>query len=145
VTLFYNDGILKRANFVKKIMQKIDTTVRIIWGLHYAVFGLNKFLFFLPVNASNDFAQKVIDSFYETGYLMQFVGLFQVISGLMLLFNRYLNLAILIALPVSFNILTYTIFTANFGIQSVTAAAIVIGANIYFVIRRRKEYSHLFN
>ncbi len=126
-------------------MQKIDTTLRIILGLHYAVFGLNKFLFFLPVAASNPFAQEVIDSFYKTGYLMQLVGFFQITSGLMLILNRFPNLAILIALPVSINIAAYTIFTSNFGLQSVVAAVVVVGANICLLYRRRKKYFFIFN
>lgn len=125
-------------------MQKIDTTLRIIWGLHFAVFGLNKFLFFQPVASSNQFAQTVIDSFYDTGYLMQTVGLVQLVSGLMLVFNQYIKLAVLIALPVTLNILTYTLFTGNFGIQSVIAASIVIFSNFYFLIRLKKSYSIFF-
>ncbi len=100
---------------------------------------------FLPVVASNPFAQEVIDSFYQTGYLMQLVGFFQITSGLMLILNQFTNLGILIALPVSINIAAYTIFTSNFGAQSVIAAALVVGANFWLLFRRRKNYFFIFN
>jgi|SRR5688572_1609105 len=126
-------------------MRYFDHTLRILWGLHYLVFGLNKLIIFQPVSASNAFAQTVIDSFYATGYLMQTVGIIQFISGLLITFNRYMNLAILLALPITFNILLYTCFTTNFSANALATATLVIFANGYFIFKRKGQLAFLLN
>ena len=122
-------------------MKILNLILRLIWGLHFLIFGINKLYIFSPIQGSNSFARQVIDSFYQTGYLMETVGLFQVITGLLIILNRYFPLAILVAFPISFNILLYTIFTSNFAPQSLLPALLVFFANVYFLYLNRNTFS----
>ncbi len=74
-------------------MRIVVIVARILLGLMFFVFGLNPFLKFIPTppmsGAAGDFLGAMINSHYV--YL---VGGVQVVSGLLLLINRYVPLAI---------------------------------------------------
>ena len=125
-------------------MHYVGKILQILWGLHYLVFGLNKLFIFQPVAAANPFAQQVIDSFYNTGYLMQTVGIFQCITGLMLLLNKYVSLAVLVAFPITLNIFLYTIFTVNYNVGSVATGLLVIIANVHLLVKHKSAYKTLW-
>lgn len=121
-------------------MRFIDRFFQIMWGLHFLVFGINKWYVFYPVKATNTFAQQVIDSFYNSGYLMQAVGFFQILTGALLLFNLYRKSVYLVAFPICLNIVLYTCMTQNFSTPAIGTALFVFGANCYFLYQERDAY-----
>ena len=86
-------------------MKIVTLIARILLGLVFLVFGLDKFYPFIPqgpmpVGAAGQFTGALM----STHYIM-FVGLFESAGGLLLLINRYVPLALCLLAPVIVNII----------------------------------------
>ena len=100
------------------------------------VFGLNKFLGFIPVAPPADPTAQAFMGAMFTSYLFVVVALAEIVGGLLLLVPRYRFVAWLLLLPVIFNIVAFHVahdFIGN-GIWLVpTAVFVVLG---YFQLDR---------
>jgi len=86
---------------------KILTNVsRFLLGLIFLVFGLNGFLHFIPMPPPSGVAGQFFGAMFVSNYLLVVSGL-QVISGALLLINRYVPLALTILAPIIVNILLF--------------------------------------
>jgi len=90
-------------------MQIVVLVSRLLLGLIFAVFGLNGFLQFIPApphipGNAGAFSTAMMSSHYV--YLTTGV---QLISGVLLLLNRYVPLALVLLAAVIVNILTFHI------------------------------------
>ena len=95
---------------------KIATLVaRYLLGLILTVFGLNGFFNFLPQAPLPDQAVQFFTLLVTTHYML-IVFLLQLASGLLLLFNRYVPLALTLIAPVLVNILLFHITMNPSGI-----------------------------
>jgi putative oxidoreductase len=86
---------------------KILTNVsRFLLGLIFLVFGLNGFLHFIPMPPPSGVAGQFLGAMFVSKYLLVVSGL-QVISGALLLIDRYVPLALTILGPIIVNILLF--------------------------------------
>lgn len=86
---------------------KILTNVsRFLLGFIFFVFGLNGFLHFIPMPPPSGVAGQFIGALFVSKYLLVVSGL-QVISGGLLLINRYVPIALTILGPIIVNILLF--------------------------------------
>ena len=85
---------------------KIVTMIsRILLGLVFVVFGANKIVPFMPTGPMpTGVAGQFMGALVASKYLI-FVGLCEALPGLLLLFNRYVPLALTLLGPVIVNIL----------------------------------------
>src|SRR6201984_3749441 len=88
---------------VMKILTHIS---RFLLGFIFLVFGLNGFLHFIPMPPPSGVAGQFLGSMFVTKYLL-FVFAIQLISGVLLLINRYVPLALTMLAPVIVNILLF--------------------------------------
>src|SRR6476646_9640639 len=88
---------------VMKILTHIS---RFLLGLIFLVFGLNGFLHFIPMPPPSGVAGQFLGAMFVSNYLLVVSGL-QVISGALLLINRYVPLALTILGPIIVNILLF--------------------------------------
>lgn len=79
---------------------------RILLGLMFAVFGLNGFLHFLPMTMPTGTAGQFLGALFVSHFLY-FLAAFEVISGLLLLANRFVPLGLVLLGPLLVNILLY--------------------------------------
>ena len=92
-------------------MKKIDKPTRLFLGIFFAAFGLNGLMQifagggFIPMPAPPEAMMKIMGGFFSAVYLMPLVKIVQLSSGLLLLFNRFTNLALVMLAPVLVNIL----------------------------------------
>lgn len=102
------------------------TPARILMGLLFLVTGLNGFLNFLPQpkDPMPEGAMAFALAMMKTGYLVQLVAGTQLVSGALLLANRFVPLALLLLAPVVVNILAFHLFLAPSGL----ALALVVVA-----------------
>lgn len=91
-------------------MSKITQASRILMGLIYLIFGLNGFFLFIPVPEQSQEASIFLEALINTGYMLYFWKSIEVISGVLLLLNKYTLFAAMIALPVTMNILAFHLF-----------------------------------
>jgi len=86
-------------------MKIAATVARYLMGLVFLVFGLNKFFNFIPSGPlPPGLAGQFVNIMIATKYMM-LVGVFEGVSGILLLFNRYVPLALAFLAPVIVNIL----------------------------------------
>jgi hypothetical protein len=86
---------------------KILTNIsQFLLGLIFFVFGLNGFLHFIPMPPPSGVAGQFLGAMFVAKYLLVVSGL-QVISGTLLLINRYVPAALTILGPIIVNILLF--------------------------------------
>jgi len=95
---------------------KIKTAARLLLGAAFTVFGLNGFLHFLPMPAPSGLAAVYMGGLAATGYMFPLIKGTEVITGLLLLGNRYVPLALTILAPVVVNIVAFHAFLAPAGL-----------------------------
>ena len=98
---------------------------RILLGLVFLVFGLNKFHPFrpqgpMPPGAAGQF----LGALFSSHYIMA-VGVFEVVPGFLLLINRYVPLALCLLAPVIVNILLTGTLLTHMALPSGIVVAIL--------------------
>jgi putative oxidoreductase len=79
---------------------------RILLGLVFLIFGLNKFYPFIHADMPPGVAGQFAGILYTTHYL-QIIGAIETVTGLLFLLNRYVPLALTLVGPVIVNILIF--------------------------------------
>ena len=96
-------------------MQILTNISRFLLGLIFLVFGLNGFLHFITMPPPSGVAGQFLGAMFVSKYLLVVSGL-QVISGSLLLINRYVPLALTIAGPIIVNVLLFHALMSPAGI-----------------------------
>ena len=118
-------------------MKKAQIIIRILLGLMVLIFGLNKFLQFMPMPPMPEAAGEFMGALVTTGYLMVVVAIVEIIAGIMLLTNRFQPLALVLLFPVLLNAFLFHLFLAPAGI----AGALVASAmNIFLFFANKESY-----
>ncbi|MEM7550746.1 MAG: DoxX family membrane protein [Bacteroidota bacterium] len=89
---------------------KLVLAARLLLGLIFFVFGLNKFLNFLPPLSYNPdtIASAFLSGlFHNNAYLIYLLGATEVLVGTAFLSGKYVPLALIIIAPVTMNILLF--------------------------------------
>lgn len=120
---------------------KFTQIVRILLGLILIVFGINKIYSFIPLPQPPQEAADFMASLADTGYVLTFVALFEIIIGLLLLFRTWVPFALLLLVPISLNILLFHLFL---DIPAIGAALVVAVLNGILIYKHRLKYKPLF-
>ena len=113
---------------------------RILLGLIFVVFGLNGFLHFIPTHQFQGVAGQFIGAIF-TSHFYTVVFLTQIVSGLLLLANRYVPLGLLLLGPVIVNILGFHIFMST---TNLPLALLVTTLWLIVFFRVRSAFSGVF-
>ena len=104
---------------------KILTPIsRFLLALIFLVFGLNGFLHFIPMPPPSGVASQFMGAMFVTKYLL-FVFTIQLIAGVLLLINRFVQLALTLLAPVIVNILLFHSLMAPSGLGLALFVAIL--------------------
>ena len=121
-------------------MKILVTIVRILLGVIFVAFGLNAFLHFLPKPMPPGIAGQFVGAMFQSHYIL-FVSALEVISGVLLLVNRYVPFALAILAPIIVNIIAFLLLLPPVGWQPGVLAAILW---IILIIHYRKYFSGIF-
>ena len=116
--------------------------VRLLLGIILIVFGLNKFISFIPLPELPENAGKFMSSLLETGYVLKVVGGLEVIIGLLLISKKWVAFALTLLAPISINILLFHLFLDLPGLTVALLIAVLNGVLIY---KHWPQYTPLFN
>ena len=83
------------------------TILRIILALGLLVFGLNKFIGFMPAPELPENAANFMQSLQATGYVLPIVGALEIFIGFLLLIKKWVPFALLLLAPISVNIVLF--------------------------------------
>lgn len=123
----------------RSFLRHVPTIARLLMGLLFTVTGLNGFLDFLPQpkDPMPGEALAFAGAMMATGYLFPLVMGTQLVTGLLLLVNRFVPLALALLAPVVVNIVAFHLFLAPSGLG---VALVVLALGLYLAWTCRKAY-----
>ncbi len=121
-------------------MKTVNIIVRVLLGLLLIVTGFNKFLMFMPMPEMVEPAKQFMEALVATGYVMPIVAFVEIVTGIMIIFNRYQALALVILFPIMLNAFLFHLFL---DIGGVGGSAMVIIFNTYLLIVNKDKFKDL--
>lgn len=118
-------------------MKHLPTIARYLLGIILFVFGLNKFLQFLPAPEMAGAPAEFFGALMATGYMMPLIAIVEIVSGALLLSNRFVPLALVLVAPVTVNIL---LFHLVLDIASIPVGGLAFLMNLYLLFAYKKYY-----
>jgi hypothetical protein len=117
-------------------IKQVFTAARILLGLLFLVFSLNYWLKFLPIPlpTPDTPAAAFIGAIYSSGFLA-FAKVLELISAVLLLSGRYVNLALTLLRPIVVSILLFNVMIK----QSDHALSVVIAILALVILIGRKS------
>ena len=104
---------------------KILTNIsRFLLGLIFLVFGLNGFLHFIPMPPPSGVAGQFFGALFVSNYLVPIFAL-QLVSGVLLLINRFVPLALTILAAIIVNILLFHVLMNPAGLGLAVFVAVL--------------------
>src|SRR6516164_8579779 len=121
-------------------MKILFIIARLLLGFIFLVFGLNGFMHFIPMSLPEGVAGQFFGALFASHYLV-IVFLLQLISGILLLVDRYVPLALTLLGPVIVNILLFHLLLSHAGAGLAVLSTILWG---FLFFRHRQYFSSLF-
>ena len=114
---------------------KIATLIaRMLLGLIFLVFGLNGFLHFIPMPPPSGTAGQFFGALFAAHVYLPVIFLLQVVGGVLLLWGRYVPLALTLLAPVIVNIFLFHLGLAPEGLP-LAVVVVVLWLVVFFGVR----------
>lgn len=81
---------------------KVSMGLRILFGLFCLIFGLNKFLHFMPFPPIPGDGGTLMGIYATSGFL-KIIGILEILGGLLLIVGKYVPLALTFMIAIMFN------------------------------------------
>ncbi len=120
---------------------KVFLAIRILLGLFVLIFGLNKFLSFIPFGDMSPEAGAYFGAL-SSAKVLTLVGIVEIVAGLALIFNKYGALLALILMSISVNAVLFhiTLDPANSA-----GALVLLVLNILVLYGYKSKYKDLLS
>ncbi|MEM9545490.1 MAG: DoxX family protein [Bacteroidota bacterium] len=82
--------------------EKVVMGIRILFGVFCLIFGLNKFLGFIPFPPIDGDGGTLMSIYFTSGFL-KIIGVLEIVFGLALIINKYVPLSLTILIAIMFN------------------------------------------
>ena len=119
---------------------KVLMVVRILLGVFVLVFGLNKFLNFIPFGEMPEAAGNYFGALASTKVIPYLVGIVEIAAGVALIFNKYGALMALILMSVSVNAV---LFHATLAPEGIAGALVLFVLNILVLVGYKDRYADI--
>ncbi|MGK0407169.1 MAG: putative membrane protein YphA (DoxX/SURF4 family) [Roseivirga sp.] len=119
-------------------MNKGKLIVRVVLGLMLVVFGLNKFLQFMPVPPMPEAAGAFMGALVTSGYIMAIVAIVEIATGILLLVNKFQPLTLVVLFPILLNAFLFHLFLDFAGIGG---AVVALAMNVFLMFANKEAYS----
>lgn len=117
------------------------TILRMLLGVSLLIFGMNKFIAFIPIFDMAPAAANFMESLNSTGYVLYVVASLELLIGGLLLFKKWVPFALVLLAPIVVNILLFHLFLDVSGMLVAVLMLAITGVLIY---KYWKSYSSLF-
>lgn len=124
----------------KSATRHVTTGIRLLMGLAFFVSGLNGLHPFLPQPSApmSEGAMAFAGALMKTGYMMPLIFVTQLITGVFLLANRFVPLALALIAPFLVNSIAFHVFLAPSGL---VMAGIFAAFELYLAWAYRKAFA----
>lgn len=123
-------------------MNSIAMIARYLLGLAMLVFGANKFFHFMPNPELPADAAAFMGALGGSGYIFPTLGVIYILAGLLLVINKATPFALIILVPVSFNIVA---FHLKYAPEGILFAAVVAVLNLFLIYANWDKFKSLFD
>jgi uncharacterized membrane protein YphA (DoxX/SURF4 family) len=123
-------------------MRLAVTAARVLLGVVFLVFGLNYFLGFIPQPPPGPAAGALLGAFVESGYLMTFIKVTEIVAGALLLAGRWVPLALVALVPITLNVFLFNLLLDP-AVPGVVLGTAVLGLNAFLAWAYRAYYAPL--
>ncbi|RDI15855.1 DoxX family membrane protein [Flavobacterium sp. AG291] len=121
---------------------KIVFVVSLLFGLLFIVFGMNKFLNFMPPPPEMpEHLMKVMGAFMTIGWLMPLVGIAEVVGGVLFIIPKTRAFAAVMVFPVMVGIMLTNTVTDTSGLP---IALVFFVINLWVLYENRHKYAPMF-
>ena len=117
------------------------TILRMLLGVSLLIFGINKFIAFIPIFDMAPAAANFMESLNSTGYVLYVVASLELLIGGLLLFKKWVPFALILLAPIVVNILLFHLFLDVSGMFVAVFMLTITGVLIY---KYWKSYTSLF-
>jgi len=107
--------------------------IQFLFGFSLLIFGLNGFIKFIPLPEKQHFAKIFLETLHEATYLLPTIACLQICTALCLLCNRWVNLGLLVLLPISYNIFFFHVLHDR---AALVPAMGILGLNLFLIYDR---------
>ena len=122
-------------------MNTVAMIARYLLGLAMLVFGANKFFNFMPAPELPEAAGAFMGALVNSGYILPTLGVIYILAGLLLVINKSVPFALIILVPVSFNIVA---FHLKFAPEGILFAAVIAVLNLFLMYHNWDRFKSLF-
>ncbi|MCB0459385.1 MAG: DoxX family membrane protein [Flavobacteriaceae bacterium] len=119
---------------------KVTLVMRLLLAVILLVFGLNKFLHFIPMGEAPP-EGSLMDAMFKAGYLIPLIAISEIVPGFLLLINKWVGFALAWLVPISVNIV---LFHLKFDVSTIGAAALVAILNGLLIYAYWPKFKSLF-
>jgi hypothetical protein len=122
---------VEQAKFLtrKKLLSRMFELVRLLLGLQYVIIGVNWWYKILPFPSQVDlplafYKHDILRPMIESGWMFDATKLIELLAGIALLFNRWIPLAMVVAMPIA--LMTFTLDAVPFGLLLANPDAVTL-------------------
>jgi len=120
---------------------KVVMGIRILFGLFCLIFGLNKFLNFMPFPPIPGDGGTLMGIYFTSGFL-KLIGILEIVFGLCLLINKYVPLALTVLIAIMFNA---AVFHALHDMANIGGAVLGLILGLVLVYANKERFSGLLS
>ncbi|MBD77642.1 MAG: hypothetical protein CL840_01720 [Crocinitomicaceae bacterium] len=122
-------------------MKKVEIIVRMVLGIVLVVFGLDKFLAFVPHgHVMTEELMSAYQGLLANKFILPTVGIVELVTGIILISGRYIIVVLTALTPVIFGILAFHFAVDLHGILPGLGVAALY---VYLMVYRRKAFAEL--
>lgn len=121
---------------------KSESWLRTILGVYLVGYALNQFLHVVPTSYGS--MPEVTENFIDSIVMyLPYMYFFEILVGLLLIFNKYTGFIILALFPLSFSFMMFNIINGN--LVMLWPAILVAVLNIALLVIHKDRYEPLFD
>ncbi len=110
---------------------KVEMVLRIFFALSLFVFGLNKFLYFIPTPPMGGTAEELMNIYVASGF-MKMIGGLEILAGIGFLFNKFVPLSLTIMIAIIFNAVVFHLLHDMAGLTPALVSLLLLLLLAYY-------------
>ncbi len=111
--------------------KKFTMVFRLILGLIFLIFGANKFFNFMPMPPMEGAPGEFMGALFAAGYMFPLIALTEIVAGVLLILNKWVGFALILASVMIVNIVVFHLALAPSGV-GLGALMLVLAVLLYY-------------